>query len=107
MVASNDAVLIGAIRWDAWFPNNTCRGFVDPTLYTYYNFRKPFYGWFETCVENEEEIMKQQIEFASQANLDFWAFVWYPEDSEGEESRKLSYSLKNYMNILFQFLLQF
>ncbi|MHB1153346.1 MAG: glycoside hydrolase family 71/99 protein [Eubacteriales bacterium] len=89
--------LIGAIRWDAWFPGNTPRGFVDPSLYTKYNYRMPFYGWFDTCVENEDEIMNKQIEYAAQSKLDFWAFVWYPEDSSSETSKKLSYGLRNYM----------
>ena len=107
MITDFTSLLIGAIRWDAWFPYNTCRGFVDPSLYSKYNYRMPFYGWFDTCVESEEEIMHKQIEFAAEANLDFWSFVWYPEDSEAEEARKLSYALRNYMKASNHYKLKF
>jgi hypothetical protein len=92
--------LIGAIRWDSWFPNapwKTAAGttapkpYVDPSLYTDYDSRQPFYGWFDAPrtsppdnlgpnpnpYPNHQKVMDQEIEMAAAEHLDFWAFDWY------------------------------
>lgn len=108
----NKIPLVGAIRWDAWFPGNTYPGFVDPLLYTDYNYREPFYGWYDACVPGHAEIMDREIQYAADAKLDFWAFVWYPADCEHEGIRKITHCLDDYMNsekhqlVKFAFILQ-
>ncbi|QGQ99499.1 hypothetical protein EHS13_33890 [Paenibacillus psychroresistens] len=99
--------LIGAIRWDAWFPGNTYPGFVDPLLYTAYDFRKPFYGWFNSGIPEHAEIMDQEIDYASEAKLDFWAFVWYPENDEHPGIAQINGCLNDYMSSAKHHLMQF
>src|SRR5690242_494332 len=77
--AENSVVpLVGAIRWDAWFPGNTYPGFVDPSLYTDYSYREPIYGWYDADVPDHADLVTQQIQYAADGMLDYWAFVWYP-----------------------------
>lgn len=101
------APLIGAIRWDAWFPGNTYPGFVDPLLYTSYDYRKPFYGWYDSGIPEHAEIMDLEISYAAEAKLDYWAFVWYPENDEHPGIAQLNGCLNDYMSSAKHHLLQF
>jgi len=81
-------VLVGAIRWDAWHgPASEVGLIVEKTLApAHWHYRLPFFGRVtgENAVEvrgTTPEIMEQEIAFAHQAGLDYWAFVIYPEDN--------------------------
>lgn len=91
-----DDISIGAIRWDAWSSGNVTKQ-VEKTLGPEnYHHRLP---WFAKVINDNEVkidgssqlIMDQEIEFASYAGLDYWAFLLYPESSS------MSISLKNYL----------
>ncbi|SDX76233.1 hypothetical protein [Paenibacillus sp. CF384] len=102
------AFLAGAIRWDAWFPTNASyAGFVDPSLYTAYRSREPIDGWFDSEVPDHAERVDRQIQAAADGLLDFWAFVWYPDDDAHEGIRRLNNPLKDYMSSVKHELLQF
>lgn len=80
------APLIGAIRWDAWFPGNDTYGdppwwccwgqWVSSTIYTDWAYREPIQGWYE----NTQPIIDQEINWAADRGLDYWAYDWYPEN---------------------------
>lgn len=104
---SNNTPLVGAIRWDAWFSGNTSPGFVDASLYTDYSYREPIYGWYDVDIPNHEDIIDQQIQHAADGMLDFWAFVWYPDNSPSESIARMNNPLKDYMRSTKHNLLQF
>lgn len=94
--------LIGAIRWDAWWaptPDATSSpgiyGIGAP-LWNDYDFRKPFYGWFESGVPNQQAIMDQEINYAADAGLDYWMFDWYPQN-QGATTTHLMDAYNNYL----------
>jgi len=69
--------LIGAIRWDGWFPNDK---YVDPLVFSNYDYREPTYGWYDDqSTPNHQAIVDQEIQTAADHHLDFWAFDWYPD----------------------------
>ena len=91
--------IVGAIRWDAWHgPASEVGLIVEKTLAPgHWHHRLPFYGKVlgENAVEargNTQEIMDQEIAYARDAGLDYWAFVVYPEDNA------LSLGLKLYLS---------
>ncbi len=77
--------IVGAIRWDAWVGDDhavgaTYEADLDPNQW---HCRVPFYG--EEVGPNEinangdsQQIMDQEIAYAKDAGLDYWAFVMYP-----------------------------
>jgi hypothetical protein len=103
--------LMGAIRWDAWLPGNTALG-VDPSIYGRYNHRIPFYGWYIAGIDDqmEKKFMDQEIDYAADHKLDYWAFVWYPDQDPNVS--KIMEPFKNYFTsskknrIKFAFILQ-
>lgn len=87
---------IGAIRWDAWTGGSATRQ-VERTLGpAKYHHRLP---WFAEVINDNsvridgsrQEVMDQEIQYAADAGLDYWAFVTYEEDSE------MSVALKQYL----------
>ena len=97
--------LVGAIRWDAWFPGTSgCAGLSyspDGSVFTDYDYRQPEYGWFDSsstpdanCPEagplpNAQANMDQEIVAAHHGGLDYWAFNWYgPGPSHHSEFRQ-------------------
>ncbi|WP_204009009.1 discoidin domain-containing protein [Virgisporangium aurantiacum] len=73
--------LLGAVRWDFWYPGNARKGIVDPTLFTDFPSRQPVYGWYDNNasggVPDHAAVMDRQITDAADRGLDYWAFVWY------------------------------
>lgn len=91
--AVHPAPLVGAIRWDAWYGTDGPVLAVEKSLGPpKYHFRLP---WFATItgearvkINGEQPaIMAREIEWASTAGLDYWAFVDYGES--GAMSRGL------------------
>lgn len=80
--------IVGAIRWDAWhgdkgIPGKAVQASLGPKAYHY---RLPFFavvaGDDDVHIDGtSQEIMDKEIELASQAGLDYWAFVTYPPDN--------------------------
>jgi hypothetical protein len=80
---------VGAIRWDAWYGSDpstpagpACRA-VSPQRY---HFRAP---WFSTkqsddrmdCDGAKQGVMDQEISYAKDGGIKYWAFVWYKPNS--------------------------
>jgi hypothetical protein len=77
--------LIGAIRWDAWWAptvnaTSSDNFTIAQSLFSDYGARRPVYGWFDSGVTNHQTIVDKEINLAADHGLDFFAFVWYPED---------------------------
>ena len=89
--------IVGAIRWDAWYGDagiakgeteqNSPGLIVERTLApAHWHYRIPFYA--KTIGENKVEfrgnspdVMDKEIAYASEAGLDYWAFLTYPPQS--------------------------
>jgi hypothetical protein len=83
--------LVGAIRWDGWFPDAIGGTLVDPSMLTDFDYRRPFYGWFDapgpaavatnaahpTPLPQHQLDLLQELQQAKAGGLDFWAFNWY------------------------------
>ena len=81
--------LVGAIRWDAWTDWDLYANTLAPPEWYY---RLPFYARVlgEGKVEvrcDRGEVMDQEITYAREAGLDYWAWVWY--DPWHEEATEL------------------
>ena len=95
-IAFSQKATVGAIRWDAWTGSTNSVGVqVERTLGpNAYHYRVPFYGR-ETATDSvtinacTQAIMDQEITYAANAGLDYWAFVWYPAASGMDQSRNL------------------
>ena len=109
--------LVGAIRWDAWVGDMATFGdassenrvglVVERTLGPKkWHYRLPFYalelGENQVQVRGAtQEIMDQEITFAANAGLDYWAFVYYPPGSGLDEGRNLYLSSQHCNDINF------
>jgi hypothetical protein len=77
--------LVGAIRWDGWFPTDS--RFIDPSLYTDFDSRERTLGWFDSpgpaATSNGASLPQHYLDLlaemqeAHQGGIDFWAFDWY------------------------------
>jgi len=103
LLDSTDKVLIGAIRWDAWFGDY---GYVPggpPTVGmeverslspNEYHYRAPFYSVEISadsiqCRGNTQAIMDEEIQYAKDAGIDYWAFCWYRPHTGLDTARTL------------------
>jgi hypothetical protein len=90
--------VVGAIRWDAWHgdqgvPGQAVERALGPKLW---HSRIPFFGKAISNTQVEirgysQEIVDQEIAYARQAGLDYWAFVTYEPDNP------MSLALKRYL----------
>ena len=91
--AQNDHhTLVGAIRWEGWSDDTKWANNLKPEQWHY---RLPFYakvseGKFEVRSDNQE-VMDQEIKYASAAGLDYWAFCY--SDAEIRNKKKIGISL--------------
>jgi hypothetical protein len=81
--ATGNKPLVGAIRWDGWQVGNTA----DPThwvtakLYSDWPSRRPIQGWYHSGPGiDTQAIVDREIDWAADRGLDYWSFVWYPEN---------------------------
>lgn len=103
--ASNASPLIGAIRWDAqvgdMYDYATMENrFLSPKEY---RNRIPFYGKLlpDGSVHldaTDPSVMEQEIAYASEAGLDYWAFLTYENNTPGHWGYGLGLQLENYLN---------
>lgn len=98
MVRDLSRPLVGAIRWDAWHgdqgvPGQAVERALGPKRW---RARIPFFGKAVSDTQVEirgysQEIVDQEIAYARQAGLDYWAFVTYEPDNP------MSLALKTYL----------
>ncbi|MBK8094519.1 MAG: glycoside hydrolase family 99-like domain-containing protein [Verrucomicrobiaceae bacterium] len=90
--------IVGAIRWDGWYGDGSVVKAVEASLgQPKYHFRLP---WFARVVSegkvsingDAQSIMEQEIEYAAQAGLNYWAFLDYLDQMPG-----MSIGLKRYL----------
>lgn len=90
--------MVGAIRWDAWQENGNIQATVERTLGPrHWHYRLPFFarvtGSNSVVINgNAPAIMDQEINYAANAGIDYWAFCLYPDDSG------MSHGLHLYLN---------
>lgn len=93
------ASLVGAIRWDAWHghqgaPGKAVQHALSPKEW---HHRLPFFaqvrGADDVVIDGTaQEVMDQEINYASKAALDYWAFLIYPQNDA------MSLALKRYLS---------
>ena len=97
-LAAGEPPIVGAIRWDGWYGEGGVVKAVEHTLgQPKYHFRLP---WFARVLSegkvsingDSQAIMEQEIAYAAQAGLNYWAFVDYLDESPG-----LSIALNRYL----------
>lgn len=102
--ASNPAnSIVGAIRWDAWVGDTNTDGLGQPYVGQQveaslgparYHYRLPFYA-VETGPNSvqarctTQAVMDQEIAYAKNAGIDYWAYVYYPSGSGLDTARNL------------------
>lgn len=75
--------VVGAIRWDAWYGEGSPVSEVEKTLGPRkYHHRLPFFAQVispsEVSINGDaQSVIEQEIAFAADAGLDYWAFVDY------------------------------
>jgi hypothetical protein len=98
--AKDEAPIVGAIRWDGWYGEGGVVKAVEFSLgQPKYHFRLP---WFARLLEDgtvringdSREIMEQEIVYAVQAGLSYWAFLDYLD-----ESPDMSLGLNHYLAV--------
>jgi hypothetical protein len=77
--------LVGAIRWDAWQENGTVNAAVEATLGPeHWHYRLPFFSQVLSTNRvdidgNRQSVLDQEIIYAANAGIAYWAFVTYPD----------------------------
>lgn len=104
-------IAVGAIRWDAWVGDTNTTG-VGATAVglqverglspNQYHYRAPFFSKVISpdsiqCRGMTQKIMDQEIAYAKDAGIDYWAFCWYPFKSGMDRGRTL-YLKSKYAN---------
>ena len=80
-------VLVGAIRWDAWQEGGGIQKVVEKTLApNHWHYRLPFFARVTgsdsvVITGGTQTIMDQEINYAADAGIDYWAFCIYSDDS--------------------------
>jgi hypothetical protein len=75
--------IVGAIRWDAWYGRGSPVSEVEKTLGPKkYHFRLPFFAKVVSPAAvsidgDSQQVMDQEITYAADAGLNYWAFVDY------------------------------
>ena len=89
LLAADETPIVGAIRWDAWYGEGGVTKAVEASLgQPKYHFRLP---WFARVISPDKvsvngdspAIMEQEISYAAQAGLNYWAFLDYIEEAPG------------------------
>lgn len=86
--------LVGAIRWDAWTGGEVTQQ-VEKTLGPLkYQARLPWFAQVNgdqdvRIAGGNQETMDQEIAFAADAGLDYWAFLLYPEGGSMSDALRL------------------
>ena len=98
-IADDAAPIIGAIRWDGWYGDGSVAKAMEASLGPpKYHFRLP---WFARVLDggkvsingDSQAIMEQEIGYAAQAGLNYWAFLDYLDQAPG-----MSIGLNRYLD---------
>ena len=98
LAVGDERPIVGVIRWDAWYGDGGVTKAVEHSLaQPKYHFRLP---WFARVVSeskvsingDSQSIMEQEIAYAAQAGLNYWAFLDYLDEAPG-----MSIGLKRYL----------
>lgn len=87
--AADEAPIVGAIRWDGWYGDGGVVKAVEASLGPpKYHFRLPWFaqlqGEDKVIINGDSPaIMDQEITYAAQAGLNYWAFVDYLDEAPG------------------------
>lgn len=99
VASGQNDVLVGAIRWDAWVGGGHPVGVAVENALSppEYHYRVPFFGEITGPATvkikgTSQEILDNEIYYASYAGLDYFAFVWY------HDTCQLSTCRHNYLN---------
>lgn len=85
--AADDTPIVGAIRWDGWYGDGGVVKAVESSLgQPKYHFRLP---WFARVMDegkvsingDSQAIMAEEIAYATQAGLNYWAFLDYLDEA--------------------------
>jgi len=97
-------VLVGVIRWDGWVGKKgtwEIGPIVERTMGPErFHYRAPFFS-VVTAKDSisidgtTQEIMDQEIAYAKEAGIDYWAYCYYPDDCGLELARKFHQTSKN------------
>jgi hypothetical protein len=88
-LAADEPPIVGAIRWDGWYGEGGVVKAVEHALgQPKYHFRLP---WFARVMSegkvsingDSQAIMEQEIAYAAQAGLTYWAFLDYLDEAPG------------------------
>lgn len=92
----SEVTSVGAIRWDAWYTHdgkeNSVISQVERSLSpAKYHFRAPFFAEITqdggiTVPKYTQEEFDKEMEYAIEAGIDYFAYVWY--DSDMKAARK-------------------
>jgi hypothetical protein len=89
---------VGAIRWDAWYGEGGATKAMEASLgQPKYHFRLPWFarvlGADKVSINGDSQaVVEQEISYAAQAGLNYWAFVDY-----WEEAREMHVALNRYL----------
>ena len=75
---------VGAIRWDAWSGGGVTAQVEQTLSPDKHRFRLPWFAQVDASGRahidaSADGVMEQEIAYAKQAGLDYWAFLTYPE----------------------------
>ncbi len=102
-----NGTLVGAIRWDAWNGDASSAGLaVEKSLGPeQWHYRLPFFAQELSSTQaqtrgNTQAIVDQEINYASAAGLDYWAFGFYPAGTtvDSWQVQPTNYGLKYYLS---------
>ncbi|MEQ1842327.1 MAG: hypothetical protein ABL994_18130, partial [Verrucomicrobiales bacterium] len=88
-IRSADPPIVGAIRWDGWYGDGGVVTAMEFSLgQPKYHFRLP---WFAQVMDDgkvningdSQAVMEQEIAYAAQAGLSYWAFLDYLDEAPG------------------------
>ncbi len=106
--ASSKFPLVGAIRWDAWYDDSSD---IDKDLEKElapkeFHYRLPFFSVIDgdggiTIDGNSQYIIDKEIELASAAGIDYWAFDAYPQSYKSGSQNK-PYSMGRGLRLISQ-----
>ncbi len=101
--------LVGAIRWDCWYGEGGPVAQVERSLgQRKYHFRLPYFAKVlgDDLVRingDSQDIIDQEITYAAEAGLDYWAFVDYGDDGDLTIARRRYQAAANKRGIRYCF----
>ncbi len=110
-MSSNSKKTLGVIRWDAWYghdgnPNSVVSN-VERTLSpAEFHFRAPFFAKVTEdnkiiIPEYTQEIFDKEMEYAIEAGVDYFAYVFYNDDMKKAREMHLKSKYRNDVKLAF------